>query len=289
VSLLANLHGGLALLLLCGLIFVEEAGVPVPLLPGDLLLVAGGAMVAAGDPVGFMFFPAAIASSVAGAQVAYSWARLAGTRGLNALARRIHATDHLKRGMRRVQGAGATGVLVGRLLPGTRVCTNLVAGAVGLPRRRFLLGLLPSAALWVGIFSLLGVAIGPALQGSLRHVDALLLECALLIAMGVIAYLAVRRIPARRGRGRGSMGAERGWDTVAAAALDIAAVGSVVVGLNSIGRSLLHLGGIDDWFDAAVLVLVASVVYVVGTRRGAGWTPGEALFGVSYGRDPIPG
>src|SRR5207253_8804564 len=50
---LQNLSGDLLVAAICGLIFTEEIGVPVPFAPGDLLLLLGGTAIASdnADPL----------------------------------------------------------------------------------------------------------------------------------------------------------------------------------------------------------------------------------------------
>ena len=285
MSVLSSIHGGAALLVICGLIFVEETGVPLPLLPGDLLLVVGGAIVAAGVPAGYLFLPAAVLSDTAGALLGYTWARLAGARGLRAVARRLRAERRLEGLTGRLQGAGPGAVLVGRVLPGTRVYTNLVAGAVGMRRRTFLIGMVPSAAIWVTVFALLGFALGPALQGPLRHADTLLLQAALLVTVTVAAFAAFRWTPPRRGATAPGPGCGR-RAVAGAVLLDGGMVAAVVASLNAVTQYLLSFG-FDDWFDVAVVLLAAAAVYVAAARRSAGRTLGEALFRVTYQQQPI--
>ena len=56
MSYLQGLHGVVAIVLLCSLLFAEEAGVPLPFAPGEVVLMAGGLLIAAGglDPVVFV-------------------------------------------------------------------------------------------------------------------------------------------------------------------------------------------------------------------------------------------
>jgi membrane protein DedA with SNARE-associated domain len=48
MSGLLHMNGMAAMVLICAVLFAEECGVPLPLLPGDLLLVAGGIIAATG-------------------------------------------------------------------------------------------------------------------------------------------------------------------------------------------------------------------------------------------------
>jgi hypothetical protein len=42
MSFLTGLYGTAALVLLCSLLFVNEAGIPLPILPGDAILLIDG-------------------------------------------------------------------------------------------------------------------------------------------------------------------------------------------------------------------------------------------------------
>jgi hypothetical protein len=48
MSFLGTFHGTLATVVLCVLLFAEESGVPLPLVPGDVLLVYAGILIASG-------------------------------------------------------------------------------------------------------------------------------------------------------------------------------------------------------------------------------------------------
>lgn len=60
MSPLQGLHGTLAIVVLCGLLFVEEAGVPLPFAPGEVTLLAAGLLIASGGLNAFVFIPLAI-------------------------------------------------------------------------------------------------------------------------------------------------------------------------------------------------------------------------------------
>lgn len=288
MSFLSSLHGGLALLVLCGLIFLEEAGVPLPLFPGDLLLVAGGVLIASGSLQPALFFPVAILSGVAGAMVGYTWARGVGSAAITSLARRLHASAHVERVTQRLQRSGPVAVMVARLIPGLRVYVNLVCGALRMPRTTFLAGTVPSSIIWTGVFGGLGVAVGVPLQGYLKTVDRLLLDGGLLVLAGGGAYILIRRIPSRGGRADRLALMSRPWRTVGAAAVDLGTVGTALVGFYAIVRAAFHLQPIDGWTDALVALGTMAAAYLVITRGGVGLTAGEALFQATYRRPRHP-
>jgi membrane protein DedA with SNARE-associated domain len=56
MGFIQGLHGTVALVLLCSLLFAEEAGVPLPT-PGELTLIAAGLLIATGGLDPWLFLP----------------------------------------------------------------------------------------------------------------------------------------------------------------------------------------------------------------------------------------
>jgi membrane protein DedA with SNARE-associated domain/DNA-binding transcriptional ArsR family regulator len=280
VSFLAGLHGALAIVLLCSLLFAEEAGVPLPVAPGEVTLLAGGLLIAAGglDPV--LFVPLAIAACLAGALVGYSWARLVGESGLAMLAQRLRQAENLARVSARIRAAGPRGIAVSRLIPGLRIYTSLVAGAAGVDRRTFLLGVAPATAVWVIAYVVLGAVVGLPVEHFLGAVEKLAVQGAILLAIGLGGFFAIRRVP---GGDRGALVRMPGGLRVALAlVVDVGIVASIVSGMVAVVRRLLNAGLIDGWADALVVAVGVGIFYLVITRRGTGATAGEALLRTTY-------
>jgi membrane-associated protein len=280
--MLGSFHGTLAVVVFCLLLFAEEAGVPIPFLPGDLLLLAAGLLMANGDMSPFVFLPAAVTVAIAGAMVGYSWARLLGMTGVRALAERLRAAHHLQRASERVQLAGPLGIALWRLCPGMRINTTLLAGALGVRRRTFLLGIAPTVAVWVPAFTLMGAVAGGPVERAIRHVNHLAIQGALLMAIGLAAYLTARHIPAL-GNSDGSVSASPGWQKISFAAMvDVAAIASLVIGVDALTHLFFHLREPDGWNDVVVVIAVTAIAYVLTIRRSVGLTAGETLLRVSY-------
>src|SRR5207244_13179202 len=90
---------------------------------------------------------------------------LIGWERLMRVARRVRAEKPLDHAARLIARGGWRGVFVARLIPGLRVHTTQIAGVSGIPRRTFLVGVVPAAALYVVAFVGLGDALGhPALK-----------------------------------------------------------------------------------------------------------------------------
>jgi membrane-associated protein len=280
VSYLQGLHGVVAILLLCSLLFAEEAGIPIPFAPGEVVLMAGGLLIAAGGLDPLVFVPLAIAASLAGSMVGYSWARLVGEYGLTTLARRLRQADNLARVSGRIRSAGPRAIAVSRLIPGLRIYTSLVAGAAGVDRRTFLLGVVPPTVAWVAVFVVLGAAVGIPVEHFLGEVQKLAVQGAILVAIGLGSFLAIRRVPA------GDRGAlvrmPHGVRVVLALAVDLGLVASMLSGVVALVRRLVGAGLIAGWADALVVAAGIGIFYLVITRRGTGATAGEALLRTTY-------
>ena len=279
MNFLQGLHGAVAIALLGGLLFTEEAGVPLPFAPGELTLLAAGLLIAAGGLDPLVFVPVALVACIAGSLVGYTWARAVGDRGLQALARRIHQQHALQRVSRRVQSAGWGGIAVSRLIPGLRIYTTLVAGALRVRRSTFVLGMVPATVVWIAVYVALGVLVGVPIEHFFTSVQKLAVQGVILVVMGVGCYFVIRKTPASSGAGL--VRVPRAVRVVIAAALDIGVVASVSTGLVALGR-LLGFGLQAGWVDAVVALLVVAVFYVVIARRSGGATVGEALLQTSY-------
>lgn len=283
MSFLGAFHGTLATVVLCLLLLTEETGVPLPLAPGDLILLSAGVLVASGRLWLWVFLPAAIVSATVGALLGHSWARLLGAPGLRVLAKRLRMGHRLERIEQRLRTTGVTGILVGRLLiPGMRVNTTLLAGALGVRRRVFVIGLIPSVVIWVVLFTGLGVVAGVPVEHFLGRVDQVALQGAILLVLGLAGYLAARHAPARRRGDEVLVGAPARWRLALALAIDLATVASIVAGGSALGDEVLGVGGINDLLDATTTLGITAIAYIVASRGGVGVTAGEALFRISY-------
>ncbi|MBO0687447.1 MAG: VTT domain-containing protein [Candidatus Dormibacteraeota bacterium] len=181
-----------ALASIAALLFIEEVGVPLPMFPADGLLLSSGILAATGSLPAAVVLPLLFITDVAGATIGYSWVRAVGREPLRRLAGWLGAGRAVDRLSGKMRTAGAAGVFATRLVPGTRVYTNLVAGAVGMRPRTFLAGMLPASAVWVVGISSLGLAIGNRADRYLQGVQQLDRDVVLGLALVSAAYLAVR-------------------------------------------------------------------------------------------------
>jgi len=282
LSFLPGLHGTIAVVLFCGLLFAEDAGVPLPFAPGELVLLAAGLLIATGGLSPYVFGPLALVACTAGAMLGFTWAGMVGNRGLEAVARRLHGARALRRVQTRVRAAGPLGIATTRLIPGLRIYTTLAAGALHVDRRAFLPGVVLATILWLAVFITLGVLVGVPLEHIFNQVSAIAIQGVILAIVATVAYVTVRRTPPTIHGGIVRL--QQPLRIGVAAIMDICVVASVVVGLIAAGRPLFGGGFASQWFDIAIPVMVTVIVYVVIARRSAGGTLGEAMLNTSYRR-----
>ena len=164
-----QLHGPALLAALCLVIFVEECGVPVPFAPGDLLLAACGLAIRSRGLDPLIAVPAVYLTTIAGAMTGREVFDVAGARLLRRLTGSTWLGGGLDRAARLLRRGGWPAVLMARITPGLRITTTQVAGLLRLPRRTFLAGLAPGAALYVVVFVAAGWLFGRAAIGVLVH------------------------------------------------------------------------------------------------------------------------
>lgn len=276
MSFLAGFHGTVAAILICILLFVDEAGIPLPIAPNEALLLLVGVLIASDAFPPWAIVPAAYLAMAAGMMAGYVWARTVGQSGLQSLAERVHAGQVFERAQARLKSSSAWGIAVARLVPGVRPYATLVSGAAGVDIRTFLLGALPALLLWEIVWIAAGILVGLPIALFLGRFERLALRGAILIALGVVAWLSVRDASADR-RGGIARVTPR-LRAFLALAVDAAIVLSVVGGLFAIGRRVLQVSA-DGWIELIVAAFLLIGLLIVGRSNQ---TPGETLFDTHY-------
>ena len=145
--------------MLFGLIFVEEMGVPLPL-PGDTVIAYAGSIgghspFTAVAVVGVVALAAALGSSIL-----YLVARHSGPAVIGRLQRFLHL--HPERVVRMeawFRARGAVAIVLGRLIPGLRTPTSIMAGLAKVPYRVFMPSTTLAAVLWSAFYYFVGDAL----------------------------------------------------------------------------------------------------------------------------------
>jgi membrane protein DedA with SNARE-associated domain len=282
MTVLEGLHGTIAILLICSVLFVEESGVPLPLVPGDALLIAAGVLIANGSISAWVFFPAALIAVLGGALTAYTWSRTIGAAAVQAVAQRFRADKALARASTRLRTAGPIRIAVVRLVPGMRVYTAIVSGAAGVGLRTFLLGAIPAIVLWLVVFTVIGILVGVPALASLSHVQHLAVTGAILVAIGAVTFIGIRHIPQGDAGAPAFLGAPLRWLLVLSIGIDLTIASSIVSGVTELLREGLGLDDPDGIIDLALITAAIILFYVGVARRLVGATAGERLLGIRY-------
>jgi energy-coupling factor transport system substrate-specific component len=196
IALAQSLEGLTLIALICGLLSVEELGLPLPFAPGDLLLALAGIAIAAGRVDPLTMVGAALVSIVVGAMLGRELFSLLGWHRVLRVADRFHARAPLERASQMLQRNGWRAVFTARLIPGLRVHTTQVAGLTGMRRLTFLAGLVPSVVVYVGAFMGLGFAFGRPILAVIHNAErqALVVVAFLAVAAVLVLWLRVRAL-----------------------------------------------------------------------------------------------
>jgi energy-coupling factor transport system substrate-specific component len=262
------LQGPALVAVICGLMFIEETGVPLPFAPGDLVLALGGIAVAGGRVNPVMLVAAVAVSITLGALVGREAAALLGWERLMRIAAPLRARGPLERAAGLLQRGGWRAVFTARLIPGLRVYTTQVAGVSRVPVRTFIAGLLPANAVYIAGFVGLGAAFGRPILALIQLAERQLL-IALLVLVALIAVFLLTRAPIRRMLA--SLQAA-GWTGPLRFSLDSVSVVLVLssLGLNFAGRAIAVTFGLPLFLDSIGTVLAGVV--------GGPWLGGSVGF-----------
>ncbi|HXZ99339.1 MAG TPA: VTT domain-containing protein [Candidatus Binatia bacterium] len=291
IALLTGLHGAAATVLICSLLLIDEAGVPLFFAPNEVLLMLGGLLLASGGLSPVVFPPLAVLALLAGSFTGFSWARAVGPTHLQTIARRLGGARYYERAVSRASGASPRHLMAARLVPGIRVYVSLAAGAGQMAPGRFLRGNVPAVVAWAAGTMGIGFVAGIPVIHFLGYVQNLALSGAVFILLGFFAWRAVRRAPTNRdARHPGPFaGIRRAHRYVLAAALDAGIVATLTVGVDLIVLAALHVHipfvPAESIFEPLTIVASVALFYAVVSRRSsAGRTAGERLLDVGYGR-----
>ena len=265
--------------IVCGLLFLEEAGLPLPVAPGEAVLIGAGLLIAGGGAPFWLIAPLAYLAVICGVLTGYAWAHRIGPRRVHALAARLHAAGPYDLAASRLRGATPLQIAASRLLPGLRVYTSLVAGAVGVNMGRFIAGVLPASALWVVAFIGLGFFVGAPVERLLGRAEAYGLKAAVVAVVVTIWVLAARRMPPARIHSTTTPDRE-GLRLAVALGIDFVAISGVAGAL--VLLTGIALGNSADRPYAAVIFAILGFLYLVVARQTVGYTLGEALLDVRY-------
>ena len=147
------------------IIFAETGLVVTPILPGDSLLFAAGALAATGALDIRVLLILLIIAAVLGDAVNYAVGDAVGPRIFSSVDRtswwqRLLNRDHLARAHEFFEKYGGKAIILGRFVPIVRTFVPFVAGAGTMTYSMFAIYNVSGAVLWVGICAIGGYVFG---------------------------------------------------------------------------------------------------------------------------------
>jgi membrane-associated protein len=174
------------LLGLVGLLFIKEAGVPIPI-PGDLLVLGAGVAAAGNGASAPVALAAILLAGFVGGSLQFLLVRGALRRPLLALAARVGVSrERLERLADWLRRRGIRGVAVARATPGLRIGAISASGLAALPFPVFLGGLVAGNTLFVGGHFLLGFVVGAPALALVASAGGLVIGVVLLVVLAVL-------------------------------------------------------------------------------------------------------
>ncbi|HEY9287965.1 MAG TPA: DUF4013 domain-containing protein [Candidatus Dormibacteraeota bacterium] len=197
IAWVQQLQGPGLIAVICGLIFIEELGVPLFFAPGDIVLAIGGIAISGGRVNAAVMVGALLVAIVVGGLLGREIFAALGWQRLMRVAGPLHVRGALERARELLRRGGWRAVFTARLLPGLRVHTTQVAGVSGMPRLTYLGGLLPATVVYIAAFVGLGAAIGRPILALIHEAEHQVLITAGLLLAAVVVILLTRE-PVRR-------------------------------------------------------------------------------------------
>lgn len=202
-SALFALHGWPVYLVIAALAFAESAVFVGLVLPGETALFLGGVLAFQGNVHLGILVAVAVLAAVVGDSVGYEIGRHLGPAMKRSRLGRWIGADRWSRAEDAVARRGVTAVVAGRWVGVLRALVPAVAGASGMPYRRFLAANAAGGALWAAAVATLGFAAGAAWT----QVQGWLTLAGPVVLVGVVGWFALQHL--RRRRTRAGRPAER--------------------------------------------------------------------------------
>ena len=315
ITSIGSLSGDLLMVVIAGLVFVEETGIPIPFAPGDLLLIIAGIAIASDTVDPAPMVSALLLATILGALVGREVFAAVGRPALLKVADALGFRPALVRTTDLLQRRGALAVFVGRLIPGLRITTTQVAGVSKMSRLTFAAGLIPSVVVYIAAFVGFGALAGQPAVRVFHRAEHRFFVVAVTVLAALAVILSVRWL-ARRGALSAldpivlgvrrqladtidaaifQRGDDAGWRQFPlvrrlwAGLIDLAIV---FTGAILILTAVSGLDTVEIVLDPQGLLLLAviALAYRVPIEARTGQTIGKTLMGISvYGPDGVPG
>jgi membrane protein DedA with SNARE-associated domain len=155
---------------IAGLIFIESFGIPAP---GETTIIAGAVYAGNGHLNIYLVAAVAFTAAVVGDSLGYLIGRTGGRRLILRFGRYVGlGPQRLQRVEAFMARRGPRVVAIARFVEGLRQFNGIVAGATGMPWRRFVLFNAVGAAVWVGVWATAGYLAGDhigAIEGTVSR------------------------------------------------------------------------------------------------------------------------
>lgn len=192
-------YGGWTYLILFLIVFCETGLVVTPLLPGDSLLFAAGALAATTSlEVGWLI-PLLCVAAIAGDTVNYWIGHAVGPRVFRSGSSRLLNREHLERTHRFYERHGGKTIIIARFMPIIRTFAPFVAGVGSMSYGRFLLYNVVGGVAWIVIFVVGGYLFGNIPVVKRNFTLVIMAIIVLSVLPGVVEFVRQRRAPAGPG------------------------------------------------------------------------------------------
>ncbi|HEV2121694.1 MAG TPA: DedA family protein [Chloroflexota bacterium] len=174
-------------------LLIEEAGVPLPFAPGDVIMLLLGVRARQGAVALWQVIVALEGVTLVGASLLYWVSRRMGRTLVLRYGRVLHLTPaRLATAERWLEQHGIWAVVVARLVPGFRIAAAVGCGVLGVPFRVFFPGMAIGALLSILFFVLLGYALGPPALALVERVHVPLGPVGACLVLGLVAVWTAR-------------------------------------------------------------------------------------------------
>src|SRR3990167_1424671 len=147
------------------ILFIEEGGIPLPV-PGDIFIATVSALPNSNY---FLIVLTTVSATLLGSTILFTLANKFGQDLLLKYGKYIKVTPQkIKKIERWFEKYGGWAIVIGRLIPGLRIVTPVVAGFFGVSYKTFWLYTTIAAFIWANIYYVLGRFFGGLLETVLK-------------------------------------------------------------------------------------------------------------------------
>jgi membrane-associated protein len=186
-------YGGWTYAILFLIVFCETGLVVTPILPGDSLLFAAGALAALGSLHVTWLLPLLFIACLSGDLVNYSIGKFLGTKLFGNPESRFFKREYLERTRSFYAKHGAKTIIMARFVPIVRTFAPFVAGMGTMRFRTYIFWCVAGAVLWVGVCVSAGYLFGNIPVVKKNFTLVVLAIIALSMAPGFIGFFRAKR------------------------------------------------------------------------------------------------